>query len=417
MTEDDSNERPAVAIAEIAASDPPKTVGTSGSNVTIVRRAKDGSGERTFHIIGTAHVSKKSVEEVRSVIAEIKPDTVCVELDQMRYEALTDESRWRKLDIFDVIRQRKVLFLMASLALQTYQKRIGERLGVRPGSELLAAVEAAKEVGAKVVLADRDVQATLKRTWANVGFANKLKLTVALVGSIFEGQEIDEEQVEALKDREHMTDMMSELAKVMPEVKVPLIDERDQYMMSMIEDAPGNTVVAIVGAGHVDGMTKQVGKAIDRDELSKIPPPSGWVKVFKWIIPAIVLAAFYWGYQKNQGENLHHMLYAWVLPNSIMAGLFTLIAGGKPLSVLAAIIASPITSLNPTIQAGMVVGLVEAWQRRPTVDDCERLGREVTTFKGMHQNPFSRILIVAMAATAGSALGAYVGLGWLFSLI
>lgn len=387
------------------------------ASVVLTLPPRDGAVPRTVHIIGTAHVSQKSVEEVQRVIRAVKPDTVCVELDQMRYEALTDDTRWRKLDIFQVIRQQKVLFLMASLALQAYQRRLGDKLGVRPGAELLAGVEAAKEVGAEVVLADRDVQATLRRTWANLGFLSKLKLMGALGASVFDTQEIDEEQIEALKDREHINDMMSEFAKVMPEVKGPLIDERDQYLMSAIEDAPGNTLVAVVGAGHVDGMTKQVGKTIDREALSRLPPPSRVVQLVKWIIPVLILAAFYYGYTKHQGESLMDMLFAWVLPNAVFAGLATAIAGGKILSIFTSIVASPITSLNPTIGAGMVVGLVEAWLRRPTVEDCEKLGSEVTTWAGMRKNPFSRILIVAIAANIGSALGAYVGFGWVLTYL
>ncbi len=384
-------------------------------NVTVVRLPPDQ--ERVVHIIGTAHVSQKSVEEVREVIAEVKPDTVCIELDKMRYEALTDDSRWRKLDIFQVIKQRKMLFLMASLALQAYQKRLGEQLGVRPGSELLAGVEAAKEVGADVVLADRDVQATLRRTWANLGFLDKLKLLMALVGSVFDGEEVDEERVEELKDSEHISDLMSEFAKALPQVKVPLIDERDDYLMSTIEEAPGKTLVAVVGAGHVEGMVKGVGKTVDREALGVIPPPSLLVRSLKWVIPIVILAAFSWGYYEHRSEGLWEMAKAWVIPNAIAAGLFTLVAGGKLLSVLTAIIASPITSLNPTIGAGMVVGLVEAWLRKPTVEDCEKLGKEVTTFKGMYRNPFSRVLIVAVAATIGSALGAYIAAPWVLALL
>lgn len=385
---------------------------TPRKNVTILHH--EG---REFHIIGTAHVSRKSVEEVQAVIEELEPDTVCVELDQMRYEALTDDTRWRKLDIFQVIRQKKVLFLMASLALQAYQRRLGDQLGVKPGAELLAGVDTAKRVGAEVVLADRDVQATLRRTWANLGFVNKLKLISALGASVFDTETIEEEQIEALKDREHISDMMGEFAKVMPEVKVPLIDERDQYLMSAITDAPGKVVVGVVGAGHVEGMIKQLGKKVDREALAALPPAKPWVGLLKWVIPAIILAAFYYGYRQHQGEDLMQMLKAWVLPNAIVCAIFTAVAGGKILSVIAAFIASPITSLNPTIGAGMVVGLVEALLRKPTVEDAEQLGKEVNTFAGMRKNPFSRILLVFIAAQIGSALGAYIGLGWVLSLL
>ncbi|HHH30861.1 MAG TPA: TraB/GumN family protein, partial [Polyangiaceae bacterium] len=368
-------------------------VGTSTANRTLT------IGDRTVHIIGTAHVSKQSVEEVQKVITEIRPDTVCVELDPMRYEALTDDSRWRKLNIFDVIKQKKVLFLMASLALQAFQRRLGDQLGVKPGSELLAAVEAAEQIGAEVVLADRDVQATLKRTWRNLGFLNKMKVLTGLVVSVFDTEEISEQQVEDLKNREHISDMMTEFAKAMPEVKGPLIDERDQYLMSSIVEAPGKTIVAVVGAGHVEGMTKWVDEPVDREALEQIPPPSLAGRAAKWVIPAIILAAFSYGYFKHQGEDFMNMLFAWILPNAIAAGALTLIAGGKILSVLTAVVSSPITSLNPTIGAGIPVGLVEAWLRKPTVEDCERLGKEVNTWRGLRDNPFSRILIVAIAAT------------------
>ena len=385
-------------------------VGTSTANRTLT------IGDRTVHIIGTAHVSKQSVEEVQKVITEIRPDTVCVELDPMRYEALTDDSRWRKLNIFDVIKQKKVLFLMASLALQAFQRRLGDQLGVKPGSELLAAVEAAEQIGAEVVLADRDVQATLKRTWRNLGFLNKMKVLTGLVVSVFDTEEISEQQVEDLKNREHISDMMTEFAKAMPEVKGPLIDERDQYLMSSIVEAPGKTIVAVVGAGHVEGMTKWVDEPVDREALEQIPPPSLAGRAAKWVIPAIILAAFSYGYFKHQGEDFMNMLFAWILPNAIAAGALTLIAGGKILSVLTAVVSSPITSLNPTIGAGIPVGLVEAWLRKPTVEDCERLGKEVNTWRGLRDNPFSRILIVAIAATIGSALGAYIAVVWVWML-
>ncbi len=386
---------------------------TSSGNVSVVQH--EG---RTIHIIGTAHVSRKSVDEVREVIARLEPDTVCLELCQMRYEALTDESRWKKLDIFQVIKDGKVLYLMASLALQSFQRRLGEKLGVKPGSELLAGAEAAKEVGAELVLVDRNVQATLRRTWANVGFFNKLKLVGGLMASVFDAdEEIDEEQVEALKDRDNISDMMGEFARVMPEVKEPLIDERDRFLMSAIEEAPGETIVAVVGAGHVEGMLAHRGKTVDRDELAKMPPPSTAVRIAKWVVPMIILAAFSYGYFKHQGEGLMYMLFAWVIPNAVVAGLFTLLAGGKLLTALTALFASPITSLNPTIGAGMFAGLVEAYLRKPTVEDCEQLGTEVNTLKGAFKNPVSRILIVALAASIGSSLGAWVGAAWVVKII
>ncbi|MCA9646826.1 MAG: TraB family protein [Myxococcales bacterium] len=218
---------------------------------------------RDVYIVGTAHVSPKSVEEVTRVIREVKPDTVCVELDAMRHEALVDENRWRKLDIFAVIRQQKVLFLLSSLVLSSYQRRMGDKLGVKPGAELHAAVREADALGAHLVLADRDIQATLKRTWGNLSFFNKLKVLAAMNAAFFGSAEIDEEQIEELKDRDVINEMMHEFAQAMPQVQVPLIDERDRFLMTKIADAPGKKIVAVVGAGHVQGMLHQLGKQAD----------------------------------------------------------------------------------------------------------------------------------------------------------
>lgn len=380
---------------------------TFSDNVTVLER--EG---RTFYIVGTAHISQRSVEEVRDVIERVRPDTVCVELCRTRHDTLMDATRWRRLDIFQIIRQKKVLFLLANLALSAYQRRLGDELGVRPGAELMAAVEKAREIGADLVLADRDIQATLKRTWRNLSFGSKLKVLGALFEVFFTREELTEEALEKLKDRDHITEVMKAFAQEVPQVKGPLIDERDLYLASSIFEAPGRTVVAVVGAGHVEGIVAHFGEPVDRAALSVIPPPARWTGALKWIIPALILAAFYVGYTKHEGERFDEMLYAWILPNAVAAGFFGLLAGARVLSVLTAIVASPITSLNPTIGAGMVVGLLEAWLRRPTVEDCERVPDDMTSLRGLYRNRFTRVLLVAAMVTLGSALGAWIGAGW-----
>lgn len=383
-----------------------------GPNVTTLQQ-----GDRTVYIVGTAHISEKSVREVRETIEAVQPDTVCVELCKTRFDALQDEDRWEKLDIFQVIRQGKGLYLMSSLALSAYQQRLGQKLGVRPGAELQEAVAAAKDVNAELVLADRDISATLKRTWANLSFFNKLKVLGVLMGTSFSQEEITEAELEQLKDKDHISEAMESFAQAMPQVKEPLIDERDQYLMSAVDDAPGKTVVAVVGAGHVSGMIKQQGQRADRAALSEIPPSSKVFKSLKWIIPILILAAFYYGWQHRDPMDLYEMVMAWLIPNSVAAALFSAIAGAKLISVVTAFIASPITSLNPTIGAGMVVGLVEAWLRKPTVADAKSLGEDMQTFRGMRKNAISRVLLVALAATLGSAVGAWIGGLWILTIL
>ncbi|TNF30449.1 MAG: TraB/GumN family protein [Deltaproteobacteria bacterium] len=374
---------------------------------------------RTIYLVGTAHVSQASVDEVRRVIAEVRPDTVCVELCEARYTALTDENQWKKLDIFKVIKEGKTLFLLANLAVGAYQRRLGEELGVKPGAELLAAAEAAREVGAELVLADRDIHVTLKRTWGNLGFWKKSKLLGAIVGSLFAKEDgADAVQIEDLKEKAHLSEMMAEFARLMPEVKEPLIDERDQFLMSKVREAPGQEVVAVVGAGHVAGMEGWLDQPIDRERLSQLPKKKGWLGLLKWIVPALLLAAFYIGISNQDSpSSFSELLLAWVLPNSVVAAVLTALVGGTLVSIVTAFIASPITSLNPLLGAGMVVGLVEAWQRKPTVEDCENINRDVQSFRGFFRNPFTRVLIVAVAATIGSAVGAWIGLGWVVTLV
>lgn len=373
----------------------------------------------TYHLIGTAHVSKKSIDEVRDAIEEIQPDVVCVELCESRYRALTSQSAWSDLDIFKVIREGKTLFLLGNIALSTYQRRIGLKFGVKPGAELLAAVEKAEEIGARVELVDRDIHITLKRTWANLRLRDKFALLSALGGSLFSrrGQELTEEEVESLKDPANLSRVLDELAEELPSVRGPLIDERDQYLVSGVENAGGERVVAVVGAAHVPGMKHHFGRPIDREPLRALPPPSKWMSALKWVIPAIVLALLARGlFQEQQDATLEEMLFAWILPNSAAAALFTALAGGKLLSIATALVASPLTSLIPAVGSGMVVGLSEAWARKPTVSDCERIRDDVESFRGFYRNPVTRVLLVALGATIGSALGALIGTTWLVTL-
>lgn len=376
-------------------------------------------GDREITLLGTAHVSEASVKEVRDFIDSYRPDTVAVELDQGRYDALLDESRWRKLDIFKVLKQRKFLFLLVSLYLSSYQRRLGEKFGVKPGSELLEAIKAGREAGSEIVLIDRDINTTLRRTAASISWWQRISLLsqglVELVGGSDDGP--SEEEIEELKQGNNISSMLAMLTEHLPSVKRPLVDERDRYMVSGIRDAPGKRVLAVVGALHVPGMKESWNETIDRTELAQDPPPSMLMRVLKWVIPVIILAAFAIGWQRQQGQGLQDMLYAWVLPNSVLCALFTAAAGAKFLSIVTGFIASPITSLNPLLPAGVVVGLVEAWLRRPTVEDAERIPDDTQTFKGLFRNSFTRVLIVAAFATLGSAAGAWVGLGWLFSLL
>jgi pheromone shutdown-related protein TraB len=376
----------------------------------------------TYFVVGTAHVSQRSVDEVRQVIAEVKPDVVCVELCKPRHDALTKDSAFRDLDVFKVVREGKTLYLLAHLALSSYQRKIGASLGVKPGAELLAAVKAANELGIPVELIDRDINTTLKRTWANLGlWKRSMLLSSLLVGweTDDKGEAVTEQTVENLKEPKALSEMLTELGKAVPEVKGPLVDERDQYLASKMTDAGAGKrkVVAVVGAAHVPGMTTNIGTPVDRAKLEQIPPPSLLWQIVKWGIPALFLVALVWGWQRSNTTSLAEMMLAWILPTSIGAGSLTLLAGGSILSVLSALVVAPVAAIHPLLGTGMVVGVVEAWRRRPSVADCERLPDDVQTLRGFWRNPVTRILLIAVASGIGTAVGFWVGVGWVASLL
>lgn len=383
---------------------------TSPHAVTFVRRSKATGEEQTFHLIGTAHVSQRSVEEVTLAIETLRPDTVCVELCATRYAALTDERRFRTLDVPQLIREGRAGATLATLALQAFQKRIGDRLGVRPGAELLAAAEAAQRLGATLVLADRDVRITLHRTWANLGALKRATVLVGLFASAFGGDELDEEQVEALKKREHIADLMSELGRKFPDVKVPLIDERDQYLISHVEAAVGKTVLAVVGAGHIEGMLKNLGKDIDRAALEVFPKTRAveWLRAFMPIVLGAVAAALAFVRHVPPAA----LLFAWCLPIVSFLLLFLFAARARAETCLVGAVTAPLLALVPGAPARVLGGL-EAVLRKPSPEDGARLGREVTSFHAARMNRVTRTLLVAVGADYGVGLGRLVALGWL----
>ncbi len=404
---------------------------TAPSSVTQLE--KDGT---TFHVIGTAHVSRRSVEEVVQVIEELRPEVVCVELCQGRYDALTQENSFRNLDVFKVVREGKTLYLLAHLALSSYQRKMGQALGVKPGSELLAAVEAAKRVGARVELIDRDIHTTLKRTWSNLGlWKRSMLLSSLMVGFGDDSDDSDDDDdkkpgkggkreltaddIEQLKEGKALSEMLDELSRALPEVKKPLIDERDAFLVSGMEQSAhgARAVVAVVGAAHVPGMRQRFGQAVDREALARIPPPSLLWTIVKWAVPLLLVVGLVWGAFHSDNVSAQDVVMALVLPTSIGAGALTLLGGGKPLSVLTAIVVAPIAAIHPLLGTGMVVGVVEAWRRKPTVVDCERLPDDITTLRGFFRNPVSHILLVAILSGVGTAVGMWLGAAWIVTLL
>ena len=366
--------------------------------------------DKDIHLVGTAHVSRESVDLVNQVLNEKKPDTVCVELCKSRYESLTQKKTWQEANIFKVIKDKKAFLLLSNLILAYFQKKIGHKLGIKPGEEMIRAIEAAERMDAEVHLADRDIRITLARTWRLMGLWTKIKLLAQLITSAGGLESITEEQIEEMKKRDVLETLLSEIGEELPEVKHILIDERDQYLTHKIRTAPGKNIVAVVGAGHVPGIKHYWDLPIDIAPLNHIPPRNKIVSALKWIIPLLILALFVLGFFTAGTATTTTMIMWWILANSILAGLGATLAFAHPLTIFSAVVSAPLTSLNPMIAAGWVSGFVEAFVGKPKVKDFESLPEDISSLKGFWRNKITRILLVVVFTNIGSSLGTFVAI-------
>jgi len=372
-------------------------------------------------LVGTAHISQESVATVIKTIDELLPDAVCVELDHQRYQSLINEQGWESLNIKELIKKKQIPFLIANLALSSYQKRMGLHTGVKPGAELAAAARTAEERGMEVELVDRNIRTTLLRVWRKTGLWNKTKVMASLFGSLFEKQELSEHELAKLRESDTLSSMLEEMSQILPSVKEILVDERDTYMAYHIRNAPGEKILAVVGAAHLPGIIRHLqGDEITAEtiaEIDTIPEKPSVSKVIPWLIPGIVIALFIGGFFFGNRDQLAHAATAWILANGIFSALGAIIAFGHPVTIVAAFIAAPLTSLNPTIGAGFVTGLVQSLVAAPTVRDMEHVGEDLVTVKGWWQNRLARVLLVFLFSSIGSSIGTFVALGWLKDLL
>ena len=359
-------------------------------------------------LLGTAHVSKESVQQVRQVIQEENPDTVCVELCQSRYQSIRQKERWQETDIVKIIKEKKSFLLLSNLLLASFQKRIAKKLDIKPGQEMITAIETAEEMDAEIHLADRDIRTTLSRTWRAMGLWGKIKLLFQLMLSLGEVEEISEEDIEKMKNEDVLTTLLAEVGKSLPVLKDILIDERDRYLAEKIGTAPGGKIVAVVGAGHVPGIKKYWDTDIDIRALEQLPPKNRTAGVLKWLIPGAIMAMFIAGFFYGGAQAGKDMIIWWIAANGILAGIGAIIALAHPVTIVSSMLAAPLTSLNPMIAAGWVSGLVEAFSRRPKVKDLEKLPEDILSVRGFWRNKVTRILLVVVFTNLGSSIGTFV---------
>lgn len=371
----------------------------------ITRILQDG---KEYILIGTAHVSKRSAEQVKEVIEEEKPDSVCIELDEQRYQALMAGSRWKEMDIFKVIKEKKATLLLMNLVISSFQKRLAKQFGIQPGQEMIQGIESAKEAGSELVLADRNIQITFARIWHNIGFWGKMKLMLQIFTGIFSQETITEEEMEKMKSQDMLNAMLQDFTEAFPKLKTPLIDERDQYLAQKIKHAPGEKIVAVLGAAHIPGIKEEIKKEHDLDVLNKIPPKSKVPKIIGWSIPIIIIGLIAYTFISNPVAGMQQTV-SWILWNGSFAALGAIIAFAHPLAVVSAFVVAPFSSFIPFIAAGWVSGFVQAYIRRPNVGDLENLAEDVFTVKGFWNNKATRILLIVALTNVGSTIGTFVG--------
>lgn len=373
--------------------------------------------DKEIILIGTAHISRESINLVNKTINDEKPDTVGVELCDQRYKTITNKKKWQHTKITQIIKEGKTHLFLANLLLSSFQKRIGKDLKIDPGAEMIEAIKTGKKNSAKIVLLDRDIQITLKRAWKMMKIHEKFKLIYSLITDLIMPEEIEEDMIENLKEKDMITQMMEELGHEIPSAKKVLIDERDIYIANKILASPAKKMVVVVGAGHVEGIKKHLKKRQSIKPLEAIPEGSQWTRYIQYMIPLIFISIIGYGFIHHKSVELTiEMLGYWFLINGALSALGALVALAHPLTIISAFVAAPFTSLNPTIGAGIVAGLVEAKIREPRVKDFQELN-QIITFNGFYKNRVSKILLVAALANLGSSIGTFAALPYILSLI
>ncbi len=373
-------------------------------------------GDSRVTLLGTAHVSRASAEKVKELLATDEYDAVAVELCPSRYNALIDPDSLARMDLFRVMREGKVPMVMASLALGAYQQRMAEQFDIEPGAEQREAIHAARQTHRPVLLIDREIGTTLKRVARAVPWWKRFMLFSGLIASVVSNDEVSEEEIERLKEGDILETTFAQFAAEQKDLFGPLIDERDQYMAArLLEEVRRQgheNVLAVVGAGHLKGLQRYLQEGIDEPSgrittLDAIPAPAVWPKLIPWLIVALILVGFAIGFSRSPDLGWQ-MVVDWVLINGGLSALGTVLAAGHPLSVVTAFLAAPLTSLNPTIGAGMVTAAAEIYLRKPEVGDFSRLRKDTAHWQGWWHNRVARTLLVFFFSTLGSAIGTYV---------
>ena len=365
--------------------------------------------DKEIYLVKTAHVSKNSVADVDECVNEVNPDSICIELDKQRYDKISNPEAYREQDIVKVIKEKQVGFLLVNLILASFQKRMAKTMDSTSGAEMMEGIKLSKEKHTRLIMADRSIKTTFTRIWNKLEFKEKIHLLTGIIESIFEDEDISEEDIAKLKEADALEAALLDIGKEFPTVKKVLVDERDQYLCEKIRTAPGNKIVAIIGAAHAKGIERNLEN--DNIDINELDDPCkkkvSTSSIIKWLIPLIIIAIIAYTIITNKDLGLQQ-LKSWVLWNGSLAALGAIIALGHPLTILTAFVMAPITSLNPLLASGWFAGIVEATIRKPKVKDFEDLAIDTATAKGFWKNKVTKILFVVLFTNLMSSIATYI---------
>lgn len=364
-----------------------------------------------LYIIGTAHVSENSAQLVEDKIKELQPDTVCIELDEQRYHSIMNKKKYEDLDIFQIIKKNQLFFFVGQFILASFQKKISEKTGSKPGDEFIRTINLAAEYGFRLQLIDRNIGVTLKRAWRLTPLKDKFKF----LGSLFftENEDFQNIDIEELKKKDAIEALVKSFSKELPETKKVLIDERDLYLTHGIQNKSGKVTIAVVGAGHVAGIIENLSEIIPDDvknNIDCIPPKTLAGRVMPWSIPVLIMLFFISGFFFGREDVAKEFAFIWITAHGALTVIGCLISLAHPFTIISAFIASPITSLNPTIGAGMVTALVQAVFVKPRIKDFEQLNGNSMKIRDWWTNRVTKIFLVFIFSSIGSSIGTFVAL-------
>jgi len=379
--------------------------------------------KQTIYVLGTAHVSQESINDVEKLIKKINPGLVCVELCESRYNSFRDKKRWEKLDIVQVIKEKKIYLLMSSVILSAFQKKLGDDNKVKPGAELMAAVQIAEDTKKPLELIDRDVQVTLKRTWQALGYFTKMFAFSELLTSLFYSGGVDNKEIEKMKNKDALESLFDSLPTRMSKVKEIIVTERDKYLSQKLKDSANaypkaKKILAVVGAGHLPGIAQYFSQEQDIASLETLKKKSKLVGAIKFFLPIVLIMGAFWAFSSNSNiETIKKSIGAWIIIKASFSGLASLILWAHPLAILAAALSAPISNFNPVLKPGWVAALIEAKFRKPNVGDFEKIADDTRSLKGIYKNKVLRIFAVFMLPQLASSLGTGVALWYILKYI